>query len=77
MGGLVHDSEGWEFMKLKKLRIQPQIETVIRRPDGSVREKTVEVGKAKILTIRVEDEKPTKKKTRRKTQNGIGNEQGN
>lgn len=51
-----------------KLRIQPRIETIIRRADGSVKESTVEVGATRTINITVEEEHL--KPTRREKSNG-------
>jgi hypothetical protein len=47
-----------------KIKIQPRIETIIRRADGSVKESTVEVGTPRVLNITVEEEKPKRRKKR-------------
>jgi hypothetical protein len=54
-----------------KLKFTPQITTVIRKADGTIKEEHTQTGKAKVIETVVREEKP-KKRTRRK-KNGNGN----
>jgi len=55
-----------------KLKFTPQITTVIRKADGTIKEEQTQTGQSKVIETVVREEKP-KKRTRKVNKNGDGN----
>lgn len=56
-----------------KLKFTPQITTVIRKADGTIKEEHTQTGKAHVIETVVREEKPKAKRTRKVKKNGNGN----